>query len=45
MRMDNILIINYDLNNITSVSNAIKKIGHNPIISSDPSKLRSAAIN
>ena len=41
--MDNILIINYDLNNITSVSNALKKIGHNPIISSDPSKLKSAA--
>ena len=43
MRMDNILIINYDLNNITSISNVLKKIGHNPIISSDPSKLRSAA--
>ena len=41
--MDNLLIINYDLNNIVSVSNALKKIGHNPIISSDPSKLRSAA--
>lgn len=40
--MSEILIINYDLNNITSVYNALKKLGHNPIISRNPLDLKLA---
>lgn len=37
-----VVIVNYDMGNLGSIKNMLKKIGHSAIISSDPSIIRSA---